>query len=145
MQNRALLHAAPRHGGQRPELVEQSSTRPRILLVDDEPDLRDILRTALERAGHRVTDAAGQEQAMATVRAWPPDLVVTDMRMPVTGGGVLIRRLRADPLTAGIPILATCADSGIAAGADIALPSLYSRDQVLSAINALLSPVSGAT
>lgn len=110
----------------------------RILVVDDEPDLCYVLRRILESAGHRVIDAVCQAQAMAWVRASPPDLVVADLRRPVGAGTELVRRLRADPYTAHIPILATFADCDLARAVDITLPIPYSRDQVVSAVDALL-------
>ena len=81
-----------------------------ILVVDDEPDVRFILRRILEGAGHRVTEVQHGAAALEAVAAAPPDLVVTDMMMPVMGGAELIRRLRAEPLTATIPILAVSGD-----------------------------------
>ena len=90
----------------------------RILVVDDEPDERFLLRRLFERAGHEVTEAADGAAALAIARESLPDLVVTDMRMPVMDGAELIRRLRADPATAGIPILASTGDTDLARGAD---------------------------
>jgi CheY-like chemotaxis protein len=109
-----------------------------ILVVDDEPDLRYILRVFLERVGHEVVDAGHGGEALAAVHARPPDLVVTDMMMPVMGGAELIRRLRADPATAHIPILATTTDHRLAADADSVLAKPYQRSQILSAVGALL-------
>ena len=90
-------------------------------MVDDEPDERFLLRRAFERAGHEVTDAADGAAALVMARESLPDLVVTDMRMPVMDGAELIRRLRADPATAGIPILASTrtGDTDLAGGADL--------------------------
>ncbi len=90
----------------------------KILIVDDEPDLRYLLRRVFERAGHVVTDAGHGEAALESVRGAPPDLVVTDMMMPVMDGAELIRRLRPDPATAGIPILAVTGDPHMASAAD---------------------------
>jgi CheY-like chemotaxis protein len=109
------------------------------LVVDDEPDLRYILRRILERAGHTVTDASHGAAALDSIRASPPDLVVTDMMMPVMGGAELIRRLRADPTTARIPILAATADPQLADGADAVLAKPYRPDQLLATTNALLT------
>jgi len=78
----------------------------RILVVDDEPAQRFALRRIFERAGHEVIDAGEGAAALRAVRESPPDLVVTDMMMPVMGGDEFIRRLRSEPATVGIPILA---------------------------------------
>src|ERR1700685_1336098 len=64
----------------------------RILVVDDEPDLRFLLRRIFEKAGHEVTDAGHGAEALECVRGSPPELVVTDMMMPVMGGRDLERR-----------------------------------------------------
>ena len=111
----------------------------RILVVDDEPDLRYVLRRIFERAGHEVVEAGHGAVALEVVRASPPDLVVTDMMMPVMGGADLIGRLRADPSTAQIPILAATGDPRLAGGADAVLTKPYQPGQLLAAANALLT------
>jgi CheY-like chemotaxis protein len=111
----------------------------RILVVDDEPDLRFIMRRIFERAGHVVLDASHGAAALELVHRSAPDLVVTDMMMPVMGGAELIRRLRADPVTAHIPILAATADVPPASGADAALTKPWSKQQLLEAADALLA------
>ena len=93
----------------------------KILVVDDEPDARFLLRYAFERAGHEVTEVADGLAALAAIAASRPDLVVTDVMMPVMGGVELIRRLRANPQTASIPILCVSGNRELATGADVAL------------------------
>lgn len=109
-----------------------------ILVVDDEPDLRYLLRRIFVRAGHEVTDAGHGAAALRAVANSPPDLVVTDMMMPVMGGAELIRRLRAEPGTARIPILAVTGDVHLAVGADAVLPKPYRSAEILAAATALL-------
>jgi circadian clock protein KaiC len=111
---------------------------PRILVVDDEPDERFLLRRLFERAGHEVTDANDGSAALAAVRESPPDLVVTDMMMPVMDGAELIRRLRGDPATAGIPILASTGDPDLAGNADVVVSKSFSRKHLIAAADALL-------
>jgi CheY-like chemotaxis protein len=111
----------------------------RILVVDDEPDLRFILRRIFEKAGHEVADAGNGAQALECVRRSPPELVVTDMMMPVMDGHELIRRLRADPATAQIAILAVTGTGELAGAADALLPKPYMPDQILAAANTLLA------
>jgi CheY-like chemotaxis protein len=103
----------------------------RILVVDDEPDQRFLLRRIFERAGHTVYDAGNGAAALAAVRESPPDLVVTDMMMPVMGGAELIRRLRCEPATASIPILAASGDSHLAGDADAVLAKPYSWQRLV--------------
>ena len=111
----------------------------KILIVDDEPDLRFLLRRVFERAGHEVTDAGHGEAALEVVRRSPPNLVVTDMMMPVMGGAELIRRLRADPGTAHIPILAVTGDAQLAGAADAILSKPWKSEQLLTAATTLLA------
>jgi CheY-like chemotaxis protein len=110
----------------------------KILVVDDEPAQRSILRRIFERAGHQVADAGDGAAALQAVGKSAPDLVVTDMMMPVMGGAELIRRLRCDPATAGIPILAASGDSHLAAGADAVIAKPYAWRDLAAAADALL-------
>ena len=103
---------------------------PRILVVDDEPDQRFMVRRIFERAGHEVADAPDGAAALACVREWPPDLVVTDIMMPIMDGAELIRRLRCEPATAGIPILAASGDAHLADAADAVVTKPYSWQQL---------------
>jgi CheY-like chemotaxis protein len=111
----------------------------RILVVDDEPDLRFILRRIFEKAGHEVADARHGAEALECVRRSPPELVVTDMMMPVMNGHELIRRLRADPSTAQIAILAVTGTGELAGDADVLLDKPYRSEQILAAANSLLA------
>ncbi|MEX1369496.1 MAG: sigma-54 dependent transcriptional regulator [Nannocystaceae bacterium] len=79
--------------------VAASPRRARILVVDDEPSLREFLTICLGRAGHDAEAAEGGEQALARLDAQPFDLVITDLTMPGMGGMELLERIgsRADP------------------------------------------------
>ena len=112
---------------------------PRILVVDDEPDQRFLLRRIFERAGHEVSDACDGAAALTAARESPPDLVVTDIMMPVMDGAELIRRLRGEPATADIPILAASGDSHLADGADAVVPKPYEWQHLVKVAAALLS------
>jgi CheY-like chemotaxis protein len=93
----------------------------KILVVDDEPDARFLLRYAFEKAGHDVIEAKDGEAALKAVRELRPALVVTDMMMPVMGGVELIRKLRNDAETAEIPIISVSGNHELAVEADVAL------------------------
>ncbi len=115
----------------------------RILVVDDEPDERFLLRRILEREGYEVLDASDGAAALAIVHESPPDLILTDMMMPVMDGPELIRRLRGDPATAGIPILASTGDPALAVSADVVMSKSLPLQDLIGAVSACLNE--GAT
>jgi CheY-like chemotaxis protein len=110
----------------------------RILVVDDEPDLRFILRRVFEREGHEVIEAGDGAAALRSIRHAPPDLIVTDMMMPVMDGVELIQRLRGEPSTAATPILAVSGDPQVAGAADAVIAKPYLWQDVAVAAAALL-------
>lgn len=110
-----------------------------ILVVDDEPDFRFILRRIFERAGHQVVEADHGADALKSAHRSPPNLVVTDIMMPVMDGVELIRRLHDDPATAGIPILAVSGDCQLAVAADAVVPKPFHPDDVVAAASGLLA------
>lgn len=79
----------------------------RVLVVDDEFDLRFILRLALENRGHEVEEAADGEHAIERLAAAErlPDIIVTDLHMPAVDGRALVARLRSDDATNAVPIV----------------------------------------
>lgn len=76
-----------------------------VLIVDDRPDDRELMRTLLTYGGHRVIPAARAEEALALALHERPDLVITDIVMPHTNGYELARRLRDEPGLAGLPVV----------------------------------------
>jgi CheY-like chemotaxis protein len=82
----------------------------RILVVDDQESIRDILRIALEEAGAQVLEAAGGEEAVDIARRELPDVILLDIAMPGWNGWQTLDALRRRSETAGIPVaLATSA------------------------------------
>jgi CheY-like chemotaxis protein len=87
-----------------------SEPRLRILLVDDDGDLRRGLSEALEEAGYAVTASANGRDALATLRQQPPpDVILLDLLMPVMNGWQFCHAKKADPTTAAIPVIAMSA------------------------------------
>ena len=80
-----------------------------ILVVEDDDDLRFVLRLLLERAGFQVVEAPNGLLAVALIQSAAPDLLITDLRMPVMDGGALIRWIRGNRMTADLPIIAITA------------------------------------
>jgi CheY-like chemotaxis protein len=81
----------------------------KILLVEDNEMNRDMLSRRLVRHGYTVVFAMDGESGMAMARSESPDLVLMDMSLPVIDGWEATRRLKADPLTCAIPIIALTA------------------------------------
>jgi CheY-like chemotaxis protein len=117
----------------------------RVLVVDDEPDLRFALRRVFERAGHEVVEAGDGAAALKSVRRQRPDLLVTDIMMPVMDGVELIRNLRAEPSTAAIPILSVSGDSQLAVDADAVLIKPYDWKELIAVAEGLLEKGRGGS
>jgi two-component system, cell cycle response regulator DivK len=81
----------------------------RILLVEDNELSRDMLSRRLTRRGYEVLTAADGAEAVETARTGTPDLILMDMSLPVIDGWEATRRLKAQPDTRGIPIIALTA------------------------------------
>jgi CheY-like chemotaxis protein len=78
----------------------------RILLVDDHADTRAMYGTFLERAGFVVAEARDGREALDKATSAPPDVIVTDLSLPVMDGFELCDRLRRQSRTAGVPVVA---------------------------------------
>jgi two-component system KDP operon response regulator KdpE len=114
----------------------------RILVVDDEPQIRRIMRTTLTGAGYEVDDAKTGEEALKKVRAFRPDLVLLDINMPGMSGLATCRAIRSDS-GAGIIMLTvrnTEADKveALDAGADDFVTKPFSTPELLARIRAAL-------
>jgi len=112
----------------------------KILLVDDEPALRELLRVTFEGADVSVDEAGSAAEAEARIEADRPDLIVLDLRMPGVGGAELCARLKASPDTRAIPIvLLTGADleearHGQDAGAEALVHKPFSPLELLAVV-----------
>jgi two-component system alkaline phosphatase synthesis response regulator PhoP len=76
----------------------------KILVVDDETDIRFVLRQALEEAGYQVSEAADGIETMQKIKEERPDLILLDIMMPKLDGYSVNLRLKDDPETAHIPV-----------------------------------------
>jgi CheY-like chemotaxis protein len=77
----------------------------RILIVEDDRDLRFVIRMILERAGYVVAEARNGIAALESIGVEPPDLIIADLTMPVMSGVELVDHLRANPATVSIPVV----------------------------------------
>jgi two-component system alkaline phosphatase synthesis response regulator PhoP len=119
--------------------------RVRILVVDDEPDILELIRYNLTRNNYDMTGVASGEEAFASVRMSPPDLVVLDLMLPGVDGLEVCRRLKNDARTAGIPVIILSAKgeeadvvTGFELGADDYLTKPFSPRVLLARIKAVL-------
>jgi PAS domain S-box-containing protein len=117
----------------------------RILLVDDNSDMRHYLRRLLSDRGYAVETAIDGKAALAAVEQQQPDLVLTDVMMPQLDGLGLLRELRANPTTRKIPIILLSARAGeeariegLKAGADDYLTKPFSARELLARVEATL-------
>ncbi len=118
------------------------SERPRILVVDDEPQLTRVLRTGLTSRGYDVRAAADGLAGFETFTDWHPDLVITDLAMPVIDGLELCRRLRA---ISQVPIIVLSAKGeektkveALDLGADDYVTKPFGIDELLARVRASL-------
>jgi two-component system response regulator VicR len=81
----------------------------RILCIDDEKEIIDLIRLILNRKGYDVAGAVGGEEGLAKARSWKPDLVLLDLMMPDMDGWEVFHRIRADAALAEIPVIVVTA------------------------------------
>jgi CheY-like chemotaxis protein len=114
---------------------------PRVLLVEDDRDTREMYSTYLSYSGLRVTEARTGRCALEQARRDAPDVVVTDIAMPEMDGLELSRRLRADSTTCDVPIIAVSGqvtERVRQSAADVVLEKPCEPDRLLHAIEDML-------
>jgi ribonuclease P protein subunit RPR2 len=115
----------------------------RILLVDDDPGLRALLRTTFEAVDVQLEEADNASSAVAALEGAQPDVVVLDVRMPGMDGLELCRRLKADPATSDVAVVLLTGSNGgtkdaaDAAGADAFVRKPFSPLELLSVVERL--------
>jgi CheY-like chemotaxis protein len=119
---------------------------PLVLVVDDSADARDLYGEYLKTCGFRVLTAQDGVEALRTAKAEWPAAIVMDLAMPRMDGWEAIRRLRADPMTADIPIVAVSAfafgpetSAARDAGADLCLSKPCLPPQVARVVRAMIA------
>jgi two-component system phosphate regulon response regulator PhoB len=86
--------------------------KPKVLVVDDEPDAVELVAFNLKAAGMEVTTAADGNEALKKARAILPNLIILDLMLPEVDGIEICKILRRDPKTSGIPIIMLTAKAG---------------------------------
>jgi CheY-like chemotaxis protein len=104
----------------------------RILYVEDEPDIQAVAKLALEMVGgYQVKICSSGQEALDALGGFEPDLILLDVMMPGMDGPTTLQNLRADPVTAGIPVIFLTAK---------VQPSEVARYQALGALNVIAKP-----
>ena len=120
--------------------------KPRILVVDDEPDIIELVEFNLKQAGYVVTTAADGAEALKKIRAQKPDLIVLDVMLPEMDGFEICKALRLDEATAKLPIIMLTAKAaeidrvlGLELGADDYLTKPFSPRELLLRVKKMLA------
>ena len=123
-------------------MPDSESLTGRVLVVEDDEDIADVLRRSLRQEGHEVRTAADGEEALSLAGEFVPDLVVLDLGLPKLDGVEVARRLRAE---GDVPILMLTARTetddrveGLDAGADDYLVKPFERAELLARMRALM-------
>jgi phosphate regulon transcriptional regulator PhoB len=118
---------------------------PEVLVVEDEPDIRSLIVHHLTQDGFRCRTAGDGAEALAQLRAGPPDLIVLDLMLPGMNGLEVTRRLRAEPAWARLPIIMLTAKAdevdrivGLEMGADDYIVKPFSPKELLARVRAVL-------
>lgn len=124
-------------------MTDQTSAR--VLVADDEDDVRDLVVYRLSRSGYDVVEALDGEEAFRLATEQTPDLIVLDVMMPRIDGYELTRRLRAEPATSRVPVILLTArtqendvSQGFEAGADDYLKKPFNPDELVARVRAVL-------
>jgi len=118
----------------------------RILMVEDDANLRVVIRMVLERAGYEVAEARHGADALESIETALPDLVLVDRTMPVMNGIELIDRLRSNPATAPLPIILLSGlhvDSNVSRLVDAVMLKPFEPAHLLASIDRAMHADSG--
>ncbi len=117
----------------------------KIVIAEDEPDIRDLITFTLQFAGHQVIATANGVEAVQAVENERPDLVLMDVRMPKMSGYEACRALKNNPETASVPVVFLSAkgqesevQEGLAAGAIAYILKPFSPDELISRVQEIL-------
>jgi len=118
----------------------------RILIAEDEPDIRELVAFTLRFAGHEVTSTSNGEEAVQMASKLIPDLVLMDVRMPRMTGYDACRIMKASPALKDIPVVFLSAKgqeseiaTGLAVGAEDYLLKPFAPDQLTDRVKAILA------
>jgi DNA-binding response OmpR family regulator len=125
---------------------DRDVARARVLIVDDDPDIRALVTYRLSASGYEVISAGDGEAGLAAAREHAPDLVLADMMMPRLTGVEMCTRMRAEPAIAAIPVVLLTARtddvamrSGSEAGIDEYITKPFSPRELAARVEEILS------
>ena len=128
----------------------EESRQRSIVIVEDDEDIADSIRYNLEREGFRVRVAMTGEDALNLILARPPNLILLDLNLPHMSGFEMCRRLRAEAITARVPILILTARTdeadkvlGLNIGADDYITKPFGMRELVARVNAVLRRADG--
>jgi two-component system cell cycle response regulator DivK len=119
----------------------------RILVVEDQPDNRQIIRDTLASTDYEITEAENGHEALVAIARQRPDLILLDIQLPIMDGYAAISRIKSDPALRSIPIIAVTSyaldgeeKKARAAGCDDYVPKPFSPRQLLAKIRQYMPP-----
>lgn len=123
----------------------RAMTREKVVVIEDEPDIREVIEHNLSREGYNVRSTRDGEDGLGLVKKEAPDLVLLDLMLPGLDGIEVCRRLKADPLTRGIPVVMVTAKGeesdvvlGLGMGADDYVSKPFSPKELIARVKAVL-------
>lgn len=119
--------------------------KPKVLVIEDEPDILEVIQYNLEREGHKVLACRNGEQGLSRIRTDNPDLVILDLMLPGMDGVEVCRQVKSDPVTRAIPIIMVTAKSeesdivlGLGIGADDYITKPFSPRELIARVKVVL-------
>ncbi|MCB9878522.1 MAG: response regulator [Planctomycetes bacterium] len=117
----------------------------KVLVIEDEPDILEVIQYNLEREGHKVIACRNGEQGLSRIRTDNPDLVLLDLMLPGMDGVEVCRKVKSDPVTRSIPIIMVTAKSeesdivlGLGIGADDYIAKPFSPRELIARVKVVL-------
>ncbi len=118
----------------------------KILIAEDERDIRELITFTLRYAGHEVTQAANGEEALALAKQTIPDLILMDVRMPKMTGYEACRHMKADDTLKNVPVVFLSAkgqeteiQTGLEVGASDYILKPFAPDQLIKRVSEILA------
>ncbi|HJR18078.1 MAG TPA: response regulator [Actinomycetota bacterium] len=128
-----------------PSAARGATSRTRVMIVDDDPLIRGVVRAVLEDQDYELEEAASGEEALRLAERHPPSLVLLDVMMPGMNGFEVAERFKSDPnLKAAVIVMLTAKDApedrvrGMDAGADVYFTKPFSPLELLTTVNGAL-------